>query len=293
MKWENHKFIDYLDVKKNEIKTLPPGVSISTMCGKIKLGTKLNIQNIFNYFKLDKDDILTIKCNSTKSLIPIKKKRKKPKKNAKFYNQITLVIRVDEGAIETFDKVPKVNLKIFQNGSIQMSGIQSVYNVNRVLNKLVYFLNSKKGIKLNDSIKKIEFIESKINISDFAIYMINSNYKIKYEIDRNKLYELLKLNDYKCTFEKCIRACVIVKFKPEKNNLEEKEISIFIFQKGNIIITGARNVSNINESYHYINKFLFRNLEEIYKETDEYETELLFKLHDEVIKNYGHKIAVV
>ena len=29
------------------------------------------------------------------------------------------------------------------------------------------------------------------------------------------------------------------------------------------------------------------------KETDDYETELLFKLYDLVIKNYGHKIAVV
>ena len=37
--------------------------------------------------------------------------------------------------------------------------------------------------------------------------------------------------------KKCIRACVIVKFTPQRNNDEEKEVSIFIFEKGNIIIT--------------------------------------------------------
>ena len=33
-------------------------------------------------------------------------------------------------------------------------------------------------------------------------------------------------------YEKCIRACVIVKYTPPRSNEEEKEVSVFIFEKG-------------------------------------------------------------
>jgi len=263
--WNNHKFKDFLDTKNNEIKTLPKGVFISTMCAKCKLNTNLDLDNIYNYLPLDTNDILTVKINNEKirSLIPVKQKKRRTKKdtlkkNSPFYNQVTIVVRVNEGDYDDLDKVKKLNLKLFKNGSIQISGLKKVSYTNRALNKLAFRLAQIKALLLEDEIREIKFIDSTdiIDINDFSIYMINSNYKVNMMIDRNKLFKLLLQKKIKASYEKCIRACVIVKFTPVAFNEEEKEISIFIFEKGNIIITGARNLNHIIESYNYINNMI-------------------------------------
>ena len=101
--WEDYKFKDYLDVKNKEISGLPKGVSISTMCAKCNLGTKVDLDNIYKYLQLNENDILTVKINKEKqkTLLPIKiKKRRTTKKTSEnvnpFYNQITIVVRIYE-----------------------------------------------------------------------------------------------------------------------------------------------------------------------------------------------------
>ena len=300
--WNNHKFKDFLDTKNNEIKTLPKGVFISTMCAKCKLNTNLDLDNIYNYLPLDTNDILTVKINNEKirSLIPVKQKKRRTKKdtlkkNSPFYNQVTIVVRVNEGDYDDLDKVKKLNLKLFKNGSIQISGLKKVSYTNRALNKLAFRLAQIKALLLEDEIREIKFIDSTdiIDINDFSIYMINSNYKVNMMIDRNKLFKLLLQKKIKASYEKCIRACVIVKFTPVAFNEEEKEISIFIFEKGNIIITGARNLNHIIESYNYINNILLEHTDTIIKKDELKEEELIINLYNEILKENNHKINLL
>ena len=76
--WKNYKFKDYLDVKNKEISGLPKGVSISTMCAKCNLGTKVDLDNIYDHLMLNNDDILTVKVNKDKqrTILPVKEKNK-------------------------------------------------------------------------------------------------------------------------------------------------------------------------------------------------------------------------
>ena len=255
----NNYFIDYLDIETNEIKNLPNGISISTMCASCKLNTKLNIINIEKYLQLNNDDILTVKMNKDRirSLISIKKKPKKNKIETPinhFYNQITAVIRINHGLTNDINNEPRINMKLFKNGSVQMSGCKSISSINIALNKLIFKLKEKKAKIENGSISEITFIEEPelITVKNFKIDMINSNYQIAMQIDRDKLFKLLLKKKIKSSYEPCIRACVIIKFAPSKENPDNKENSIFIFQKGNIIITGARSKSHIISSYNYI-----------------------------------------
>ena len=82
MDWSQFEFTDYVNVDKNEIKDLPHGVKISTMCGKVKLNTTLLLSNIYTYFELNSKDILTLKINDDKikTLIPSKKKNARKKR---------------------------------------------------------------------------------------------------------------------------------------------------------------------------------------------------------------------
>ena len=190
-------FIDYVNIEENEITNISKEISISTMCASCKLNTKINIDNIENYLDLNTNDILTVKVSkeNMRSLIAIKNKSKriKPKetKNVErnyFYNQITVVIRVTHGHTDDINTEPKINMKLFKNGSIQMSGCKSVHSINIVLNKLIHRLKEIKAKINNGIIIEKLFIEdiNNITVKSFKIDMINTNYQINMLIDRKK-----------------------------------------------------------------------------------------------------------
>lgn len=290
-KWNDYNFVEYLDDKKYGIHNLPKGTKISTACASLKLGVKLNIPNIDKYLLLNSDDILAV--NKIRTLLKIKKKNKNVNNDAKpsFYNQITVIVRLDHGETDNIDDVPKINMKLFKNGSIQMSGCKSVTGINIALNKLIFRLKEVKGKMENGNIVDKPFIEDieNLNVNSFKIDMINSNYKINMQVDRDKLYNLLLKKKIKSSYEPCIRACVIIKYTPDKDNIDLKEVSIFIFQKGNIIITGAKSSSHIISSYEYINEILYTHIDDIIRKDEQKEEELLLKLYDDVMKevDYG------
>jgi len=284
-----------IDVEKIEINNLPDGVKVATMCSSCVLGVKLELDNIEKYMALHEDNILTIKRSkeNIRTLIELKKPTKRssnPKYKEvsnNFYNSITLIVRVTSGPTQNINLEPRINVKLFKNGSLQMSGCKNVENINIVLGKILEKLKAVKGKLEDNKIKEITFIDelSKIAINNFKIDMIYCNYKIQFEIDREKLYDLLKKKKVKCIYEPCIRACVTIKFISTQDNIDSKEVSIFIFKKGNIIITGARSKKQVLEAYNYINNIFITHKDEIIKKSDEEEEKMIFKFYDDVLKD--------
>ncbi len=297
-RWDTFEFTDYLKVGTIEINNLPDGISVSTMCASCKLNTRLNIPNIEKYLQLNPDDILTVKVNDDRkrTIVPVKTKPKRVKKveNTKqkdtsknhFYNQITVVVRVGQGSAKDLNEVQKINMKLFKNGSVQMSGCKTVKSVNDALNKLIVKLKEVKAKIEDGKIVEKTFIEEpdKITVTDFKIDMINSNYQVNMQIDRDNLYKLLIKKKIKCSYEPCIRACVIMKYVPPTENPDKKEVSVFIFQKGNIIITGARSKSHIVSAYNYMNEILLTHTDEVIKKDEKDEEELIMNLYDDIMK---------
>jgi TATA-box binding protein (TBP) (component of TFIID and TFIIIB) len=297
--WKEYDFKQYI-VADEMMFNLPKGVSISTMCAKCKLNTELNVDFIRNHINLSLDDILTVKINNEnmRTLMEAKKKKRRTKRKIKntnnpFYNQITVVIRINEGPFKDIHEEPKINLKLFKNGSVQISGLKNIEYANRALNKLIYCLSQVKAKMVNNIITEVQFVEdiSKLTIKDFEIYMINSNYMVNMMIDRSKLYALLLMKKIKSSYEKCVRACVNVKYVPPTHNEEEKDVSIFIFEKGNIIITGARNFHHVVATYDYINDILLNHIDDIIKKDDELEGNLILKFYDDIYKENQHKFV--
>ena len=290
--WDDFKYLKIIDYEKDEIKNLPNGLTISTMCASAKINSLVYTTLIEKYLPLDQDDVVCVKLNNDKqrTLIQAKSKNKRLKKKEQtdfhFFNQITVVVRVFQGPVKNWDEEPKINLKLFKNGSIQMSGCKSLEYINIVLNKLLVKIKQIKAKIENGKINEIKFVENHTDlaITSFKIDMINSNYKVNMQIDRAKFYNLLLKKKIKSSFEPCIRACVIVKYTPPENNDEEKEISVFVFQKGNIIITGARTRSHIISACKYINNILITHHDEIGKKDDKEEEDLILKLHNDVIR---------
>jgi len=296
---------ELIDIKKLEINNLPDGVKVATMCCSCFLGTKLDLDNIEKYMLLNNNDVLMVKRNkdSIRTLIELKKQSKRNNLTVKkklntvnnFYNSITLIIRVTDGPSENLNLEPKINVKLFKNGSMQMSGCKNINNVNIVLKKILTRLKEIKGKIDNDKITEINFTEeiNKLGIYNFKIDMIYCNYKISIQIDREKLHDLLKKKKVKCIYEPCSRACVIIKYTPSVDNLENKETSIFIFKKGNIIITGARSRAQVIEAYNYINNILITHSDEITKKSEEEEEELILNCYDDVLKEVAQGLVTI
>ena len=243
---------------------LPSDVTISTMTISCHMDTEFKISEIGKYIDLDPNTIVGCKYgtgNIRTVLIQKKRRRNKKKKEAKkvtFYNQTSILVKPSQ------EKNP-INIKLFKNGSVQMTGVKSIRDCISALGILFKQLQRSKGIMYKNEIKMVDFATSKDSLSiekikDFKICMINSGFKIGFKLNRDSLYKILSQDEsIKCKYDLDNHACVDVKFFYK----ERKKISIFIFEKGSIIITGANNCNHIQEAYKYITSQLYKNYKKI------------------------------
>jgi TATA-box binding protein (TBP) (component of TFIID and TFIIIB) len=257
--------IQYIDQKIFSLNGLPSNMIISTISVTGKINCKINLDNINKYVKLSNDYIISIKYAGKFRYLESRKSKAKKKDLKCFENQLTMEIRVSHNK--------QINIKLFKNGSFQMTGCKSINDCNIVLNKLISRLKNKIAIYDSTTNKIVEkpFIEDidngnseEVKVYGFKIDMINSNFSVNYLINREILYNILLNNKVNCRYEPCIHACVNIKYSIE-NDPNNKIVSIFVFQSGNIIITGAKNKDQIYKAYDYIMGVLNENYNKIVK----------------------------
>ena len=168
--------------------------------------------------------------------------------------------------------IKSINIKIFRNGSIHITGI-----VNEELGqKAIQFLCD----EINEIYLKDHSITNN-NINDLGVHkwkvvLINSDFSCNFKIRREKLFEIL---DRKCglvvNYEsdnypgvkicKCKigKTCSGKGLGTDEDNDSCRKITISIFQSGKIIITGARDNVQIKDAYEYITRILRENYFEV------------------------------
>lgn len=258
------EILDYIDIESFDMDTIPANISISTMSLTCYLGTLFKMDNIYNYMILDLSNVVDIKSSKGRRYI----KGYTPKsKKSNFFNQTTIMMKVEDNKY--------INIKLFKNGSIQMTGCRDLIHANIAISKLIYKLKERLMITLDNSdnsdnsnnFKEIIFVDNpeNISVSKFKIDLINSNFGISYNINREQLYNILTQEGVFCRLSS-IHACVNIKFKSiEPVTNTETLVSIFVFQTGNIIITGAKKAKQVKDAYNYIVRFLNKNKMNIMK----------------------------
>jgi TATA-box binding protein (TBP) (component of TFIID and TFIIIB) len=268
------------------------GISISVITTTATLGHAIYVKNVAKYIKLRPDRIVLVKygkstnIKTNRTIIQQKSKKKKSKIN--FFNQVTMLIK------PTNREKGYINLKLFNNGSVQMTGCKNIDECYDVVEKLIKELRKHKRRTVNGQKYVYYFTEypNDLNMSGLKIRMINSDFKINYKINRGELYKILKkkygnkpkndvdkggifkwmnysvknvymtnvpLPQYiECKYNPSVHACVNIKHYHQK-----KKISIFVFHTGAIIITGARNLKQIISSYNFIMTILNKHKKEI------------------------------
>jgi TATA-box binding protein (TBP) (component of TFIID and TFIIIB) len=243
------------------LDNLPSDLHISTVTMTGMFDTTFNIPNIGAYLDLSPDGVVSVKygsgTNIIRSLIPKKEQTKKKKKVKRvFYNQ---------ASVEVLSKLfkNKINIKIFKNGSIQMTGCKCIENCLEVIDTLCVQLKKVKAILDPEDMKTIIMKPFAANTScldvtqvkNLTVRMINSNLKIGFKVDRDKLYRILIQQGVDCIFEPCAHAGVNIKY----NYKGTDKISIFIFESGSVIITGAKSRDQLICAYNFVTQKLFEN----------------------------------
>ena len=245
---------------------------ISTITGISKFSKEINLDNLYSSFEID--DIIKFIEYGEKYMGEIDRKNlKKREKNKKkfFYNQITLHVY-----LKYLDIDKKINVKLFNNGSIQMTGLKSIElgeSIKQYLLQKIISLNSEHEIYKTDE------TDEHLKLLEYYIAMINTDFDIGFKINREKLNLYLISIDIYTSFEPCIYPGVNIKYyyKTGKNNgicnCESvcngkgkdnccKKVTIAVFNSGKIIITGGRNMEQCKEAYKFILNILNDKLKE-------------------------------
>lgn len=236
----------------------PSNYQISTMTiisafkGEPNLNYDLN--EIYTKLKLDPQGIQTITfMGNIRTLLVSSKKKKTPKKI--FPNQASFVIKAP---------TKPVNLKLFTNGKVQITGCQNIADSDYALK---YLLDSMRKSDLknqgNGLSDKIGFNKT----TNDNIVLINSNYTIHNRINLYKLSSLID-NEWKIkknpliiknSFDPCNYPGIILKYFHNNNHT----VSIFIFSTGNINITGANTTEQLDGAYSFVNKLIKDNFDTV------------------------------
>jgi len=239
---------------------------ISTMVQIGKLNTNIILKTLAENLDIN-NNILYIEYGSEINKGTNNKKISDKKRAIKkyFYNQLTLHI------YNKLKENQRVNVKIFNNGRIQMTGINSDIVGNTTMDILL-----KEFIKLSN--KNDIFSEKELSqIGDLETVLINSDFDIYHEVDRESLHRNIVENGYLSSYEPCNYPGVNIKyyFNPLRRNfgicdcdkpcngkgLNDtcKKITIAVFKSGKIIITGGRNKNHIQTAYEFITEFIEEN----------------------------------
>ena len=190
----------------------------------------------------------------------------------RFDNQVTMVYKTIEGNVTSM-----INAKIFKNGNIQMTGVRYIQQGKEMAEHIISII---KSLSNEDNIMaNIDALE----VLNFKLRLINSDFKVDYDINREALYKLLYKNyDASCSFEPCIYPAVKLKYYFNEDNLKKdghcrcsskcmigkgvgigdqlcKKVTIAIFQSGCVIITGGQSLEQVAEAYSYITTILNDN----------------------------------
>ena len=197
-----------------------------------------------------------------------------------FDNQATVIINMINNNVVYYP-----NIKLFRNGSVQMTGIRTPEDGQKIVEIIATEIKRICSTCTTTVVEnyKPELFD-KIIPNDFSIRMINCDFALAYKIRRKRLHEILISEKYNnsCSFQpvdypgvklqyywnmqqrcasngKCM--CEIQCLGKGTGNGENqcKKVTVSVFDSGKILITGANTFTQVNSAYAYINAVVKEN----------------------------------
>lgn len=197
-------------------------------------------------------------------------------------------------------------VKIFRNGSFQITGIRTPLQMNSISLMTHKFIVDSKSYTT----------ETPPPVSELTtkICMMNSDFSFPFRIKRRELQQIISSQtQLQTSFESTNYQGVNIKFfYNERNDYNSqgicscekackgdgdgtaggqcRRITIAPFQTGKIIITGARNTDQLNTAYEKISNIILKNVDEI---NDGNKVDKKVKTFPRIIQCHQHKMFTI
>ena len=207
------------------------GLKISTMTMVCDMKIDIDLEKLTKNFVRPNYPLCFIKKAKTNKDITYTK-RGKVKKS--FYNQTTITVS------ENTNK----SVKVFKNGKLQITGLTSENDFNNTIIIVKKILLDTPGAVNPSDISK-EKVESKIE-------MINSNFNFSKELNLKQL-RLMMLDN---------KNVKDASYNPDTYpgiNAKYNDTSLFVFGTGNVVITGAKKLSEVKQAYEFVTELICSN----------------------------------
>lgn len=231
---------------------------VSTITSILKISTDIDLKKIYksvpitNYIPFIEYGANNIPRGFSKKLL--KKTRKKTKKKI-FYNQAT---------IHVFHDNKIMNVKLFNNGNIQITGLKGTNQAPDLINNLIEYFQA------------LSIFEEDTNLLTHKLVLINSDFDLGYSINREVLHtEIIDAGLYS-SYEPCIYPGVNIKYFMNTTQFDGicccenmctgkgracgdgdcKKVTIAVFTSGKVIITGGQTMGQLETAYRFIKNFI-------------------------------------
>jgi TATA-box binding protein (TBP) (component of TFIID and TFIIIB) len=303
-----------------------------------KISTNINIEKLIEKVKLESGKIEKVKFGNKKDVeekkaVPEEKKlaRKNKKTKKHFYNQVTIIIKPFP------ERVNGINMKLSENGSIQMTGPKTVEEGHLTIQKMIeyvyeydnqIFYKKTKIIPADDvtictsdtddtniTQEKVEYdIEhyTKEELKNITILSSNCeliivSFQLPFLIHLNKFNTILKekysllsifgTSSYpgintKITYNYDCKESEHIK-KKKRYLCKCRDMSIFTFRTGKVIITGFENIEKIETIFEQYVDIVRKEEMNIKIEPSKLNVDLDHKKKGKLLEVNGHLFEVV
>jgi hypothetical protein len=227
-----------VETKEEDVKTdyvSPTQYRISTMTLITSFSCNINLEVVSKYFTLDNKIISMVYGDK-----PVKNSNLK-KTNRPFFNQATIIVMLDP--------LRKINVKIFSNGKIQMTGVKKINEGHEALKLIIEKLKTTEGIipldKVLDSQLEKVYLEKREG----------DHFKDSYPIDDPILYRERLIWEVDKLIEDTNLLCHCIE---EMDNFNYSDIDIVLINSDfNINFKIKRNILHaiLKDEYNLISRF--------------------------------------
>lgn len=240
---------------------LPSALYKSTATIITSINQNINIDYLYHFFKADHCRISRIHIG------------KNNKEEAQMYNQISMVISV---AVKKKNKAEitkrQITTKIFQNGTVHMTGCQTTNDSMRALKILIQGIkNLKIKIVLPASVNQTQYEKKTIycvnnpnmHHDDFKYKyrMINRHFTTNFEFSAGDLYKILQKKQWRVNYNPNRFSGVVLNIQ-----INKKSVTYLMFKSGKITVSLANCTDSIiHKAYKFINDILRDEYEQIVK----------------------------
>lgn len=251
----------------------PTACKISTITSTGSVNTLVSLDAFFENVSIVSDGIIYMEYGKFKKGVSNKVNKKK-KESKQFDNQATCIVYLNK---------LYVNVKVFKNGKIQMTGLKSSNQGIEIIDCIIENLKNIHSVGCKNIVENI----SEMKNVEYKVRLINSDFRIGIDIRRDKLNTLIqKSYEVLSSFEPCIYPGVKIQYFWNTSTFQDgicdchlecngkgcgegdgncKKITIAVFQSGCIIITGAQAVEQINTAYAFICNVIKNHIDELEK----------------------------